>query len=172
MTSATWQITPQFAARLRGESSSRLGSGLIRSLGARRAFGLARFLRGISFSISNYLENKLLDAVFNNTSYAAGGDPYISLHTANPGETGTSEVSGGSYARIQVAFGAASSGSVTNTGNIDFTSMPAATVTHVGVWDAVSAGNHLWNGPLTSSVGVSAGATFRIAASNLTVSLD
>lgn len=169
----TFALSPQFAARLRGESSSRLGSLVIKALGKRRAFGLVRTLRDMMLkSISNYLENKLLDATFNNTSYAAGADPYISLHTANPGETGTSEATGGSYARVQAAFGAASSGAVVNSGNIDFTGMPAVTVTHVGVWDDPTAGNHLWNGPLTSSVPVSAGATFRIATSNLTVSLD
>ena len=56
-------------------------------------------------SISNYLENKLLDAVFNATAFNVTGDPYISLHTADPGETGASEVTGGSYARQQAAFG-------------------------------------------------------------------
>lgn len=172
MTTMAAYLDRRWAPRLEGRSSSAFGAAVIKTLGARRAFRLARALRGISFSISNYLENKFLDAAFNNTSYAAGADPYISLHTANPGETGTSEVTGGSYARVQAAFGAAASGVVTNSANIDFSGMPAATVTHVGVWDDGSAGNHLWNGPLTSSVVVSAGATFRIAAGNLTVSLD
>ncbi len=45
-------------------------------------------------SISNYLELELLDAVFNNGSFAVA-QPYVSLHTDDPGETGANEVSSG-----------------------------------------------------------------------------
>ena len=123
-------------------------------------------------SISNYLENKLLDAVFNATAFNVTGDPYISLHTADPGETGASEVTGGSYARQQAAFGAAASGALSNSANIDFAGMPAVTVTHVGVWDAASAGNFLWGGALTASKVVNSGDTFRLPAADLDVTLD
>lgn len=60
-------------------------------------------------SISNYAELALLNAVFNATAFGLVGDPYVSLHTADPGETGASEVAGGAgpYARQQVAFDAA-----------------------------------------------------------------
>lgn len=98
-------------------------------------------------SLSNNGENQVLDEIFN----AGGGtfpaaDPYISLHTADPGETGANEASGGSYARQQAPFGAAASGTLSNTGNIDFASMPAATIVAWAVWDAVSAGNCFWTG--------------------------
>ena len=36
-------------------------------------------------SIANYAENRILDALFNNTSLAIA-TPYVSLHTADPGE--------------------------------------------------------------------------------------
>ena len=61
-------------------------------------------------SMSNYLEEELLDQVFNNLSAPAITTPYISLHTADPGETGASECTGGSYARQAGSFGAASGG--------------------------------------------------------------
>lgn len=125
-------------------------------------------------SISNYLENELLDAVFNNGSFAVA-TPYVSLHTADPGETGASESTGGSYAR-QVAttkFGVASAGAVSNTAAISFTNMPASTITHVGVWDAVTAGNFLWGGAITpSSKSVNAGDTVQIGVGNLDITLD
>lgn len=83
--------------------------------------------------ISNFLENELLDAVFNAASYTPVG-LYASLHTADPGETGASEVTGGSYARqdVSASFAAPSAGSVTTDAAINFTDMPATTVTHVG----------------------------------------
>ena len=97
-------------------------------------------------SISDYAENKILDAIFNNVSLAVT-TPFVSLHTANPGETGASEVAGGSYAREAGSFGAAASGDVTNDAQIEFTNMPAVGgdgVVAFGIFDAVSAGNALW----------------------------
>lgn len=123
--------------------------------------------------ISNFLENELLDAVFNAASYTPVG-LYASLHTADPGETGASEVTGGSYARqdVSASFAAPSAGSVTTDAAINFTDMPATTVTHVGVWDAVTAGNFLWGATLAASKTTNSGDTFQITAGNLTFTLD
>ena len=66
-------------------------------------------------SASNYLETQLLQLLFNATAIAniadnAASSPitnlYVSLHTADPGETGnqsTNEVNYTSYARVAVA---------------------------------------------------------------------
>ena len=123
-------------------------------------------------TISNYAENKILDAIFNATSFGLAGDPYVSLHTADPGETGANEVTGGSYARVQAGFDAAASGATSNTGAIAFTGMPACTVTHVAIWDAGAAGNCLWSGALDASKVVNAGDTSNIAAGALDVTPD
>lgn len=122
-------------------------------------------------SISNYLEPKILDAVFNNVSLAVA-QAYCSLHTADPGETGASEVTGGSYGRQSASFGAASGGAISNDANITFTSMPATTVTHVGLWDASTSGNFLWGGALTASKTTNSGDTFQINTGDLDVTLD
>lgn len=122
-------------------------------------------------SISNYLENELLDAVFSAGAFSVT-TAYISLHTGDPGETGASEATGGSYARQSAAFDAAASGATANSGTISFTDMPAATITHVGVWDAVSAGNFLWGGALTASKTTNSGDTFQIPTGDLDVTLD
>lgn len=123
-------------------------------------------------SISNYAENAILDAVLNNTSFAGGATLKLALHTADPGETGSgAEVSGGSYARQTITFGAASGGTSTmsNSGGIEFADMPSCTVTHVAIWNG--AGSQIyWSGALTSSRTVTAGDSLRIT--SLTVSLD
>ena len=49
---------------------------------------------------------------------------------------------------------------------------PAVTVTHIGVYDHVSAGNLLFHGALSSSKAVDAGDTFKIAIGDLDISLD
>ncbi|HHB12213.1 MAG TPA: hypothetical protein ENK62_03325 [Chromatiales bacterium] len=122
-------------------------------------------------SISDYLENKILDKVLSATDFTVT-TVYVSLHTADPGETGGNEVSGGSYARQSASFGSASAGTASNSATLSFTDMPAATITHVGLWDASTAGNFLWGGALTASKTTNAGDTFQIAAGDLDVSLD
>ena len=126
-------------------------------------------------SISDYAELKILDAVLRFTT-TGGGLPtasvYVSLHTADPGETGASEATGGSYARQQAAFNAASGGVSVNTAVVAFTGMPAATITHIALWDAVSAGNCLWSGSFSASQAVLVGNTVSIAAGTISVSLD
>lgn len=63
---------------------------------------------------------------------------HMSLHTADPGTAGASEVSGGSYARRATSWLAAGANSMSH-GRVDFTA-PAGTFTHVGFWSASSGG--------------------------------
>lgn len=126
-------------------------------------------------SISNQWEIEILDHIFNNAAAPAVVTPYISLHTADPGETGANEVAGGSYARQAGSFGNAAAGAVTTTATIDFTGMPSATLTHVGVWSsstATASANFIWGGALTASKSTNSGDTFRIATGDLDVTLD
>lgn len=78
-------------------------------------------------------------------------DPYVSLHTGDPGSTGANEASGGGYGRQQTAFSAASGDSVTNSAVVDFTSLAAAEYRAWGIWTAVTSGTFLWGGWLSST---------------------
>jgi hypothetical protein len=126
-------------------------------------------------SLSNYLENKLLDHVFHNTSYTSPTTVYVSLHSADPGETGASELAvANGYARQSCAFSAASGGATENSGTVTFTNTGSAwsAATHFGVWDASSSGNFLGGGSLAASKTVGANDTATFAAGDLDVSLD
>jgi hypothetical protein len=116
--------------------------------------------------MSTAYANKILDALFNNTALAITM-PYISLHTADPGTTGASEVTGGSYARQAASFGAASGKALATDAAVEFGPMPACTVTHYGVWDAL-AGAFVLGGPLTASKVINSGDTFRFPTSQMT----
>lgn len=74
-------------------------------------------------------------------THTASLGSWISLHTADPGQTGASEVSGGSpaYARKQTTWGSASVGTIAGS-EVLFDVPPSTTVTHVGIWSASSAG--------------------------------
>lgn len=138
-------------------------------------------------AFSNYLEDKILAWAFEGTAWttAAPTTLYISLHTADPGDTGANEVSGGSstgvYARIGVAATSgwttttAGTASSTNAADIVFPATGtvnwSATVTHVGIWDAVSSGNMLFNGAISPSKTVSSGDVFKFLANQLTISV-
>lgn len=65
---------------------------------------------------------------------------WVSLHTADPGATGASEYAG--VTRQQFSVGSPSGGAVSNTATMTFTTSGATPVTHVGTWDAVTAGNY------------------------------
>lgn len=124
-------------------------------------------------NLSNYLENKLLDHFLGTTAYTMPTTVYVGLYTVVPTDAGGgTQVTGGSYARQTAAFSAAASGTTSNTANIDFAGMPAATTVAIGVFDAITAGNLLLWGTLTTNKTTDAGDTLRIATGDLDISID
>ncbi len=126
-------------------------------------------------ALTGYLEAALLNHVFRNTAYASPATVYVGLFTAAPGETGGgTEVSGGAYARQAATFGAPSGGQVSNSADINFPVATAnwGTITHIAIFDAVTAGNMLVYGALSASKIIQTGDQFIIKAGSLTVSLD
>ena len=106
--------------------------------------------------------NKLLNKILKGTDFTTPTGMTISLHTAEPGDSGTSEVSGGSYARKTPTIGTVASKAATTTADLAWASMPACTVTHAALRDS---GGTVWMwGALTASKVVAAGATFTLAA--------
>jgi len=126
-------------------------------------------------AISNYLENALINAVLRNVSFTSPASVYVALFTTDPTDAGSgTEVSGGSYARVAATFGAPSGGVSTNSGTVSF---PTATgswgsVTHMGIYDASSAGNLLFHGALTVPKTVGNGDTVTFAIGSLSVTLQ
>jgi hypothetical protein len=124
--------------------------------------------------MSNYLENALINATLRNTSYTSPATVYVGLHTADPTDAGTgTEVSGGSYARTAVTFGAPSDGVTTNSADVDFPQATGSwgTVSHIGIWDASSSGNLLYHTALDASKAIDTGDIFKISSGNLSVTL-
>lgn len=138
-------------------------------------------------SKSNVLENDIVEFLFNNVSMPSyGGNLYLSLHTADPGEAGdqsTNEVSTGayaSYARVAVSRDntgwTVTNNTSTNAALIQFpqcTGGSGATITHIGIGTASSgAGILLASGALNASLAVSNLIQPQFAASALTYSED
>lgn len=143
-------------------------------------------------AMSDYLENKIIDWLVRGQAFTPPATVYISLHTAAPSDaTGGTEVSGGSYARVAVASSLANwagtqaaasttassgtSGTTSNNGTITFPAPTAnwGTITHIGIYDASSAGNLLFWGALSTSKTVNNGdAAPSFAAAALSLQLD
>jgi hypothetical protein len=125
---------------------------------------------------SNYLEDALFNHVFRNIAMSSPATVYVALFTAvTDAEAGTgTEVSGGSYARQPVTFGAPSDGAGSNSGVITFPTATAnwGTVTHAGIFDALSGGNPLTAiKALAASKVVNSGDIFRFPAGDIDVSV-
>lgn len=128
-------------------------------------------------SLSNYLQNKLIDALLRGQSYTMPATVYVALFTAAPTAAGGgTEVTGNAYARVAVASSLANwagtqaagstsassgtSGQTSNNNTINFpTPTPSGwgTVVDVALFDASSGGNMLLFGALSVSKTINAG---------------
>lgn len=136
-------------------------------------------------SKSNTFENDVLNLIFNNTAIAGIGDSggllpsaapgslYVSLHTADPGETGTavtSETAYTGYARVAVSraggFTVSSAGSVSPAANLDFpecTASPGSALSFFGIVSTASgAGKLLYSGALSPTITMAIGVIPRV----------
>lgn len=127
---------------------------------------------------TDYLENALLNHVLRNVSYTSPATVYVGLFTAAPTDAGGgTEVSGNGYARKAVTFGAPSTpGTVSNSAEVTFdTATPSGwgTITHFGIFDALSGGNLLrWNALSGGSKTIAAGDAPRFPIGALTCTED
>lgn len=124
--------------------------------------------------MSNYLENALVNATLRNTSYTSPATVYVALFTTDPTDAASgTEVTGGSYARTSVAFAAPSNGAAASSADCTFPTCTSTwgTVSHIGIFDASTAGNLLYHTPLDTSKTIETGDIFKIASGSLTVTL-
>ena len=105
-------------------------------------------------SLTDYAEGKWLDHVFN-AAYSPVATVYVALCTADPTDAATGAVmnevpDANNYAREAIAFSAAASRKVIQSGAIEFNTASGAwgTVTHWAIVDSVThgAGNVLAHG--------------------------
>lgn len=104
---------------------------------------------------------------------------YVSLHTADPGNTGASEIStggGSAYARQAAVFAQTGNNprSAKNNATVEFPVAATAwgTITHFGLWDAVAAGNFLGGAALTTSKAIAIDDVARFLTDQLIITAD
>lgn len=127
-------------------------------------------------SLSNTFETRVLTWLFTGDAVTRPSSFYVALFTSNPAEdaSGTEvSTSGTAYARQSVTF-SVSGNTATNTAAIEFPTATASygTVTHVGVYDASTAGNLIAYAALTTSKAIDTGDVMRVPANDLDVAMD
>ena len=132
---------------------------------------------------SDYLEDKIRTHLFRTGTFTKPSQLWIALYTSDPtdADVGT-EVSGGSYARVQRdpldanwTAVSATDGKTDNAATITFPAPTAnwGVVTHFGIRDASAAGNLLVYGALTTPKTINSGdaaPSFGVGAITCTVS--
>ena len=131
-------------------------------------------------SKSDFLELELLDHVLGNAAYTSPATLYLALFTVAPTDAGGgTEVTGGSYARKDVAnnatnWPAAAAGAKSNGVAITFVAATASwgTIVAFGIFDALTGGNLLYWATLTTNKTVDNGDTAQFAVNDLDVTED
>lgn len=123
-------------------------------------------------NLTNTAENRALDWLMGTATTAPTLPLKVALVTANGTDAAAgTEVTGGSYVRKNLTVGAAVNGATSNSADLIWTGMPAATVVGVEVWDSAGVPVRLWYGPLTAPRTVLAGDELKMLAGQLAVSL-
>lgn len=150
-----------------------------------------RYLRGVSggLGFSDALELSVLDHVMGNATLTANAQNFIALSSTTPTDAGASftEVSGGSYARVETegtgangpAWASATSTAPAYVDNSEVITFPTATadwasaanLTHFGVFAASSGGTGTIFGALTTAKPVLNGDTASFAVGAIRVQL-
>jgi len=131
-------------------------------------------------SKSDYLEDEILDHVLGGGDYTRPAKVYVALYTEAPSDAGGgTEVSGGSYARVEVTnnatnWPAASDGEKSNGTEITFETATDSwgTVVAFGILDADEEGNLLLWATLTANKTIDSGDTAKFAVGDLTYTED
>jgi hypothetical protein len=125
-------------------------------------------------SLSNTFETTTLQWLFTTTSVTRPTAWYLALYTVAPTDTGGgTECSGTSYARQSFTM-TVSGNTATNGANIEFPTAGSSwgTIVAVGVFTAVTGGDLIAYGNLTTSKAIDTGDVFRIPAGDLDITLD
>lgn len=123
-------------------------------------------------AMSDYLENEILDHILGTGAYTMPTTVYVGLSTGSFNDDNSGiELTGNNYAREAIAFGAAASGTASNSAAVEFNAATGSwgTVSHFGLFDAVSGGNLLIHGALTASKVIASGDILKISIGDMDI---
>ena len=134
---------------------------------------------------SLYTKNNILRSLLQATAFPLPAGTWVSLHTADPGETGANEITTGTwpaYVRrkaegagaMGTGWTTATTGQTANTNQLTYPANNAAgnvTITHFAIWDAQTGGNCLESAALTTARTLAVGDILVFDTGSLTVTV-
>lgn len=119
-------------------------------------------------SMSDYLKDRILNAIANNKALEGYDDVYLALYKDQE------ELNGGNYKREKIVFSDPHSNKIVNEKLIEFepASKDFGDVDEVAIYDSRKGGNLLFNKKLSSVVVFDEGISLRILEKELEVELD
>ena len=134
-------------------------------------------------SMSNFLENKLIDFILRGISYSPASTLYVALCTAAPTDSSTgstiSEINGGNYTRRSLVCNttnwtaSVTTGTSNNATAIEWLGVTwSGTVSHVAICDSLTSGNMLFYSALSSSQTVASGDSISFGINGLSIQID
>jgi hypothetical protein len=125
----------------------------------------------VTTEANNILAASSGQAAFSAVSGGTGTQKVGLCTTTGTASAAGTAVSGGSYAQQAITFAAPSAGSIASNIALNYTLMPACTVTGVDEFDA-NGTTRRWFGALSASKTVNSGDTFSIASGSYTKTLS
>jgi hypothetical protein len=120
---------------------------------------------------SSTVVNAFLASILNGTAFTTYTNPYVQLHTGDPGTAGTSNVAGESTREQAAGTFSISGGSTTNPDAVNWTSVSTAeTYSYISLWSAGTGGTFLASGTITANA-VEVGDNFSIPIGDMTISM-
>jgi len=123
-------------------------------------------------AMSDYLELEILDHILGTGAYTMPTNVYVGLSTGSFGDDNSgTELSGNNYARKAATFSAASSGTTSNSGTVEFDAATGSwgALSHFGIFDASTSGNLLIHGAFSAAKTITTGDILRINAGDLDI---
>lgn len=125
-------------------------------------------------AFSDYLEVSILNHFFRNSAVSGPAAIYLAVYTTATNDAGGgTEVSGGSYARQAMTFSAPdpTGGFIVTSADVEFSNLPAVTVTNAAIWTALSGGNLLCHGAVDTPIVLTLGSNLLFSAGDITVTI-
>ena len=132
-------------------------------------------------SLALYAENKILEHAVGKTSWTMPSGPYLALFTVAPTHengTGGTEATAGNYARITcpgTSWGAAAAGAIANGTAVTFAECSGTnwgTINGFALFDAITTGNMIAWGEVTTPKTINIGDTAKFAIGELDITID
>jgi hypothetical protein len=130
-------------------------------------------------AFSTYLSQNIINSTLRGVAFSVPSNLYLALFTADPTDNNVTvnEVAGAWYARQATGAWAAPTGSgnvTSNNNQIQYSAVTGSSVTvsHWGIYDALTSGNLLYRGALTTSKVLNVGDVLVVGAGQLQITID